>query len=219
MKRTITVKGVGTASVKPDFVVLSLSVDAKDREYNSALQKASSKVECLQDAIQAIGYEKSDLKTTNFDVRTEYDQVKDKNERYRRVFTGYVCAYRLSLSFDFSDTRLAETLSALSACTANPEMGISFTVKNPAKVSEALLRDAAANARKKAEILCSASGTALGDLLTIDYNWGELNLLSETRYDMDGCRPIMAMSRASVPEIEPDDIQANDTVTFVWEIS
>lgn len=172
MIRTITVKGVGTATVKPDYVVLTLSIEAKNTDYNAAMQKAAYKIERMQTAIMGIGYEKSDLKTTSFDVRADYENQEERNGNYKSVFAGYVCSYRLSLSFDFENVRLAETLTTISTCEANPELRIAFTVKNPAEISETLLRSAVENARKKAEILCSASGATLGELLTIDYNWG-----------------------------------------------
>lgn len=48
MAWTITVKGVGTATVKPDYVVLTLSVEAKNMDYNAAMQRAAYKVdECM----------------------------------------------------------------------------------------------------------------------------------------------------------------------------
>ena len=40
--------------------------------------------------------------------------------------------------------------------------------------------------------------------------------LSPTRYDMeDRC---MVMAESCSPDIEPDDIDVSDTVSFVWEI-
>ena len=45
-------------------------------------------------------------------------------------------------------------------------------------ISEELLINATENAKTKAEILCKASGNTLGQLLNIDYNWGELNVFS-----------------------------------------
>ena len=55
MTRTITVKGVGTATVKPDFVILSLSVEARNEDYEKAMQEAAHKIETLQTAIQTVG--------------------------------------------------------------------------------------------------------------------------------------------------------------------
>ena len=55
-------------------------------------------------------------------------------------------------------------ISAIANSGANPELSIAFTVRNPAKVSEELLESAALNARAKAEILCRASGSEMGQL-------------------------------------------------------
>ena len=111
-------------------------------------------------------------------------------------------------------------MSAIANCGAKPELRIAFTVKNPAETNEALLISATQNARAKAEILCKASGSELGKLLSIDYNWGELNLISSTQYEMYDCvQPIMATKSCAVPEIEPDDIDVSDTVAFIWEIN
>ena len=41
----------------------------------------------------------------------------------------------------------------------------------------------AAGFAKKAEILCEAASVTMGDLIAIDYNWGELDIYSHTRYD------------------------------------
>lgn len=56
------------------------------------------------------------------------------------------------------------------------------------------------------------------DVRPIDYNWGELHLYSPTRYEMeDDC--LMKISAApTAMDIEPDDIDVSDSVTFVWEI-
>ena len=99
----------------------------------------------------------------------------------------------------------------------DPELSIVFTVKDPAAISADLLRSATTNAREKAEILCSAANVKLGELQAINYNWGELDIVSHTDFDM----PIScaAMSPGCDIDIEPDDISLSDTATFIWEIS
>ena len=146
--------------------------------------------------------------------------MKDRNGNYRREFAGYRCTYQLKLSFELDGLRLAQTLSSISASGAKPELSIAFTVKDPSKVSRELLESASLNAKEKAEVLCNCMGVELGALMSIDYNWGELNVFSRTRYEIeDGIMPLMATSECSVPEIEPDDIDVRDTVTFIWEIT
>lgn len=217
--RTITVKGIGNVSARPDYIVLSLDIEALSETYDRAMTEASERIKKLQDAAVLVGYEKSDMKTTSFIVQTRYENVKDRQGNYKREFAGYACSYHLKLAFDFDSKQLAKVISAIADCGAQPELSIAFTVKNPARVSEELLINATENARAKAEILCKASGNALGQLLNIDYNWGELNVYSRTSYEVEDCiQPLMAMSKCAAPEIEPDDIDVTDTVAFTWEI-
>ena len=219
MIRTITVRGTGNISVKPDYITLSMTIDSQGKNYDRAMEEAAQRIGVLQDTAVRVGCEKDALKTVSFNVETRYESVKDRQGNYKREFSGYACIYRLKLSFDFDSKQLARVISAIADSGAKPEMSIAFTVKNPAKVNEDLLINAAENAKAKAEILCKASGIKLGELLSIDYNWGELNIVSRTTYEMEDCvPPMMAMSKCAAPEIEPDDIDVSDTVAFTWEI-
>lgn len=217
--RTITVKGVGNVSAKPDYITISMTVESVDNNYDKAMDGAARRIESLKAAAVSAGYEKEALKTTSFNVETRYENVKDRQGNYMREFAGYACVYRLKLAFNFDSKQLAKVISAIAGSEANPELSIAFTVKNPAKVSEELLTSAAQNARAKAEILCRASGCEMGQLISIDYNWGELNIVSRTSYEMeDSLMPFAAMEKCCSPEIEPDDIDVSDTVAFTWEI-
>lgn len=219
MTRTITVKGLGNVSAKPDQIVITMILESMDKSYDQAMQISVTKISQLTAALTKVGFEKSDLKTTNFNVKTEYDSVR-KNGRYEQVFLGYKCVQNLKLQFDLDVQRLALVLGEISGCMAEPNMQIRFTVKNPAAISDELLRSATINAKTKAEILCEASGKELGDLLSISYNWGEIDVYSNTRFSMDEAVVCCAGGTADFEEmnIEPDDIEVSDTVTFIWEI-
>ena len=218
--KTITVKGSGNVKVKPDYVVLSMTLETKNLDYETAMQDAAEKIEHINNSLQTIGFQKESIKTTDFNVRTVYDSRKDREGNYYRVFEGYAVTHRLKVSFDFDTKVLSKALGTIASCIAEPELSISFTVKESSAVNEALLKSAAENAKKKAEILCLASGVKLGELINIDYNWGELNIYSRTRYDMaDDCLMPSECEGMSCIDIEPDDIDASDTVTFVWRIA
>lgn len=218
MPRTITVKGMGRVTTAPDYVVISMSLEAHEKNYEATMGLAANKIEQLNASLAEIGFEKKSVKTTNFNVRTDYDRVKDKNGNYSSVFNGYICTHRLKVEFDFDTKRLAQTLYAISRCLANPELSISFTVKDPSAVNTELLKSATINAKEKAQILCEASGVELGQLLTIDYNWGELNIVSRTDYMLEEKCMAMPVGGLADIDIEPDDIDVSDTATFVWEI-
>ena len=219
MTRTITIKGVGKLSLKPDQVVVSLTLNATDKNYDKTMDTAAKHLEQLRGALVGIGFTKDDLKTTNFNVNTEYESERDKNGNYKRIFIGYSVTHQLKLEFDFDSQRLSQTLGAIAGCIAEPELNVQFTVKDKKSVDAALLENACVNAKAKAGILAKASGVTLGDLISIDYNWGELHLFSQTQYDMEDNCMRMASAAPTGIEIEPDDIDISDSVTFVWEIS
>lgn len=212
MSGTIRVKGVGTAKTKPDYVEVTLNLNGKNKDYVAAVNEANEKIEKLQNAISAVGYDKDDLKTLNFSVNTDYSYERGKQE-----FKGYVCAYHLKLGFDFAAEALAKTLTAISNSGADAQFSVGFSVKEPEKVADALLISATENARKKAEVLCKASGKTLGELVSVDYNWDEISIVSESNYAL-AAAPKMMKADAAIPDFTPDDISSNDTVTFVWEI-
>ncbi len=219
MNRTITIKGIGKLSLKPDQVVVSLTLKATDKNYDKAMDIAAKHLEQLRRALAGIGFTKDDLKTTSFNVGTECESERDKNGNYKRVFIGYSVTHQLKLEFDFDAQRLSQTLGAIAACIAEPELNVQFTVKDKEAVNVAILESACVNAKAKASILAKASGVTLGDLISIDYNWGELHLFSPTQYDMEDACMRMASAAPTSIEIEPDDIEVSDSVTFVWEIS
>ena len=217
MNRIITVKGIGKVSVKPDLIVITMDLESQKYDYDETMVMAAESVMALQDAIQSVGFDKKDLKTTNFNISTHYESYRDKNNDYKSKFNGYICQQGTYLEFDYDTSVMSKVLNAIAKAPINPRLNIKFSVNDKAAVSEELLVSATENAKQKAEILAKAAGVRLGNLISIDYSWGELHLYSQTNYDAmeDKC---LIMSDISTPEIEPDDIDVSDTVSFAWEI-
>ncbi len=215
MERTITVKGIGKASVKPDLTVVNVTLDALKEDSASAMDLAEKKLKALKTALGKVGIPDDDIKTTDFNVSVETKSERDKNGNYSQVFVGIRCHHALRVTFDFDMARLGAALSALADCDAEPEYEVHFTVKDKTAVSAELLQNAAKDAKTRADILAKASGVSLGKLLHIDYSWGELNVVSPTR--LMAC-DLAVKSNARAMSINPDDINVSDTVAFTYEI-
>lgn len=216
MDRTITIKGTGNLKIKPDYIQLNFSLVSKNFQYERAMNIASESLEKLYNAIINVGFEKDDVKTRYFDVSTDYDSVKDKYGNYKKVFRGYKVNHKLILSFDYDMKKLSNALIAISTSLSDPDLSIDFTIKDSEKAKYDLLKEVAIDARKKAEILCEASGYKLGDLIKIDYNWSEITIFSNTKFSMLREQSIMTASKSI--DMNPEDIDLEDTATFVWEI-
>ena len=89
MAKTITVKGVGKATVKPDQVEIRLTLFTKDKVYEKSMSIAAEQIDSLKTAFEKAGFGEGSLKTTNFDIRTVYDSVRDRDRNYISVFSGY----------------------------------------------------------------------------------------------------------------------------------
>ncbi|TCI30244.1 DUF541 domain-containing protein [Exiguobacterium sp. SL-10] len=215
MDRTITVKGTGKVSTKPDLIVVRMDLSSRAVRYEETMNGAALVVTRLQKAIEQAGFAKTDLKTTDFSIDTDYESYRDKQGNYKSRFRGYVCQQKTKLEFPLDTKQLSSVIEHVSNSLAEPKLSISFTIKNADAVQDELLASAAANARHRAELLAKGAGATLGDLLQIDYTWGELHLYSPTRLTL---HDEVLFSEAAMPELEPDEIDLSDSATFVWAI-
>ena len=216
MERTIAVKGTGRVSVPPDQVEIPITLSAADPDYEKTMERGAEQQAALKAALLPLGFAAEDLKTVSFQVNTHYENQEDERGRWQQVFVGYLCTQECRIRFDLDTGFLASVVSALAGCSAHPDFHIRFTVKDPEVVKAALLRDAAENARQKAEILCDAAGVGLGELRHVNYSWNGANLYSASNVMLEEA-PAMA-KRAVALDFQPEDVRAEDSVTFIWNI-
>lgn len=212
-QRTLTVKGTGQASLPPDTIQLDFYLESRAETYEETIELAGTRLEQLRSCLESVGFEKSDLVTTNFSIDTDYESIKNEAGDYIRVFKGYIVRHYLKLSFPIDTNRLARILEQLSTCEANPEVSIHFLLKDDTKLKELLLEDAVKDATQKANILAHAAGVRLDDILSISYDWTDIQYKNRDLMLTEA----VAYSAAAI-DIEPDMISASDTVTMIWEI-
>ena len=220
--RTIRVTGKGQIKVKPDMTRITLSLEGVYPEYGEALRRSSEDTERLKDLLTGFGFERSDLKTLNFNVETEYESYKEKGS-YKQRFIGYRFTHMMKVEFPSDNDRLGKVLYALANCPLKPEFRLSYTVSDPEAAKNDLLGKAVTDAKEKASVLTQAAGVTLKDIQSIDYSWGEIDfeyrpmnrMLMADEYL---ARPMVAESPSYDMDIEPDDIEVSDTVTVLWEI-
>lgn len=216
MGRTITVKGTGKISAQADEVILWMNLTARDEDYAAAARKAEEQAENLQTTLLKAGFPASELKTVDFNVNTEYENVRDEKGNFRNARKGFVCTRRLKVQFGFNGTRLAIALQALSDCDACPEISVSFTVKDRVALRDRALQVAVENALSRAKILCAASDVRLGQLLEIRHDQSDRPPFSPTRFAAADGRMFSASALAAT--VNPEDIEVEDSAAFTWEI-
>ena len=218
MPRTIRVTGKGTIHVKPDMTRLTIDLKGLEKEYDAVMRRSAEETRSLRDVLADLGFKAEDMKTLSFDVNTKYENYRDERDDWKSRFVGYEYEHRMKLEFPSDNALLGRVLYALAHAPVNPEFAISAFVRDPEPVRNELLGKAVADAVAKSGVLAKAANVTLGSILSIDYAWTRVDFEVNV---MDRCEEPMACDCAADRydvDIEPDDVDASDTVTVVWEI-
>lgn len=218
--RTIRVTGKGRLKLKPDTARITLSLEGIYPEYDEALRKSSEASEDVKSLLSGFGFERSSLKTLKFSVDTEYESYM-KNSSYKKRFIGYKFSHIMKLEFGLDNELMGKLMYALAHCEARPEFRLSYTVKDTEAAKNELLSKAVKDAKNKAFALTEAAAVALKNIQSIDYSWGEINLEVEPFKQIFYGNKFIGnqVNGASYDmDIEPEYIEAEDTVTLIWEI-
>ncbi len=217
--RTIRVTGKGTSRIHPDRTQLYLQLEGIYKEYGITMERSAADSETLISICLTHGFSRQEVKTVSFDINPEYEGYQEDNV-YKQRLSGYRYHHSLKVTFDSDNERLSGILRDVAASALNPEIQIGYTASDPEAVKNELLAKAVADSQAKAEILASAAGLAVGQIQSIDYSWGQVDL--EVRpmraLAVEDSRSFQAKANTYALDIEPDDIEVSDTVTILWEI-
>lgn len=216
MQRTIRVKGKGKISVKPDMIRLDITANEVCKEYDEVIEKSTLCIKKIKETVERAGLNGKELKTVKFDVDSKYESYRDKNGNYKSRLVGFQYTQKFYIQFPNDNLQLGKILYELSRCDVNVEFGIKHTVKDITAVKNELLAKAVQDSNIKAEILAKSSGVTLGDIINIDYSWGEIEIYSEPIQNY--CLAESTINEPYNIDVEADDIDVQDTVTIVWEI-
>ena len=222
MERTIKITGKGKLSVKPDTIRLIITMEGIKKEYDMALSESADMTERLKQIFSDLGFEKDNIKTLSFNVNAEYENFQGNERGWQRRFVGYKFVHRMKFEFPVDNKALGRILYKLGHSDVRPELSIEYTVAEPEKCKNSLLANAVADAKAKADVLSKASGVSLGEIVTIDYSWAEIDFVSRPMnepmgagYNIKRCE----MDEAYDIDINPDEIDVTDNVTIIWGIS
>ena len=205
--RVLKVQGQGRVSLPPDTAVFSFGILAEHKEYNACHENLNRRVALLRQELADCRIERAEVKTTNYRIQT-----KSRYENGRSWLDGYTGSHDVRVEAPFNQENVNRVLTVVGKGTSGAQISLSFTIKDADAVRKLVLEEAVRKAKSNAEILSSAAGVRLGALDQIDYGWLEVRF-STRDYECGG-QPMEIG-----PDIEPEDIRAEDTVTLVYEIA
>lgn len=215
-RQTLTVKGTGKKSLKPDLITISLTLSSQNSDYAALTSAEAEKSKELTEALIELGFDKSDIKTSDYNIKTEYENYEDENRAWKRRFTGYSVNHSLSLAFDYDMKLLNSVISALSSCKkADPIFSVGFEVKDKEAASDDLLKAAVKDAERKASAIAEAAGLDLTEIESIVYGDEGPCCVSPASLKRAAGTAEMYRGAAEI-DITPEDIVSEISVTVVW---
>jgi uncharacterized protein YggE len=204
----IRVQGSGHAASTPDTVILGLELVSEHKDYGKATADAGRKLELLRAALPKAGLTAEQLKTESFNIGVERDYNAGTY-----TFRAYSVKHHLNLRLPFEPVQLGRVLAAVTASNAKANLSLTFTVADAEEVKRRVLEDAVRNARNRAEVIAAAAGQKLGAIHAIEYGHTEI-LIRPAVHEMSGACEEPAMNL----DLNPADIEAEDTVLMAWEL-
>lgn len=203
----LSVVGEGKVEVAPDtaYVEAGISVieAASVAQVQKSIDDANNKIIA---AMQKLGIDKKDIKTSNYSINPNYSYENNKNG-----ITGYNGNASITIKVK-NIAQVSQVISDATAAGANQIQGARFSIENPAKYREEAREKAIANAKEQAQKLANTLGIKLGKVTNI----------IESSNDAGG--PIIYDKMAAVmggaaanPQIEGGTQEISSVVTLYFE--
>lgn len=167
----------------------------------------------MTDAIEKLGVDKKDVKTTSYNVYPQYDYLTSTTNR----ITGYQVSTNYEITVrDFE--KVNDILVAATAAGANTIGNVSFDINEETK--KAKLQEArelaVSEAKAKAEGLSKAAGITLGKVINVSENQTtpEIRpLYAPQATDMTSLK-----AEAPTANVTPGETEISVTVSLAYEV-
>jgi uncharacterized protein len=159
---TVSVSGVGRATLAPDRASFSVGVQSMAPTVAAAVQENNTRVAAVVGAMRKLGATDAEIRTAHVSIYPQQDHQQGREPR--------ILGYQVSNTVTVTRNNPAEVGKFLQAAVdagANTVSGVNFTVSDPARGREGALQAAFGDARAKAEVLAKAAGRTVGRAIAI----------------------------------------------------
>jgi uncharacterized protein YggE len=207
-QRTVTTRGEGWVDVEPDAATITIGLSIAKPDLAAARNEAAARATAIIAAIKDTGVPNRDIQTSNYRIQVLRDRDRQGNPTVTR---GYEVANTVTATVRDLD-RLPSVLDAATAAGANQVQGPDFFVQQREDAEDEARRLAMASARRRAEVLATAAGAALGPVRSIVDGDADSGPMPRVAY-----RAVAADTGPATPiEAGTERVPAN--VEVVWEL-
>lgn len=148
----IAVNGTGEIRVSADTAVISLGVNARDKDVRKAQQNVNETIAAIRAALIDAGVKEENINTDFINIYAIYEYTEDQEQ---------ISAYNANSTLAIKVTEMESVGSIIDVCFAagaNTLNGISFSASDTTEAESDAMKKAFADAKAKAEVLAEAAG-------------------------------------------------------------
>ena len=160
-KRTVSVSGSGSVTVEADNATIVLSVITRSKDLASAAGDNAKKMTAVQDAIIALGFQKSAITTQNYSIYQESSYSNGK-----QVLGDYRVTNEVKVTVNELD-KVSEIIDTAIKAGANQLSSLDFGMTDTQLAVKQARTLAIQQAQDAALLIAGTSGAELGKVLTI----------------------------------------------------
>lgn len=209
MERTLSVEAEGKVTVTPNIAITTMGMTAEGKTVAEAQQKNTDVMNKLIDKVKALGVDKADVQTTNYNIYPNYDYTDGK-----QTIRNY--AVNQSVTIKIRDlTKANQVLALAGEVGANNVSGLEFTVDDRDTYKEQARQEALKKVAAKRDALARSLGVKLRSIVT--YNEYEVTGAYGTdslKYEGMGGSPAVAN-----PTVQAGSNDVVVHVTVVFEVA
>lgn len=209
-ERTITVDAEGKVTVTPDIAITTMGMTAEGKTVAEAQQKNTNVINGLLEKVKALGVDKKDVQTANYNIYPLYD-YKDNKQTIR----GYQVSQ--SVTIKIRDLNKANQVIALAGDVgANNVSGLQFTVDDREAFKEQARQIALKKVAEKRLSLARSLGVSLQSV--VSYNEYEVNGDVNGKANYNYGATADTLSANSAPTVEPGTDAVVMHVSVIFEV-
>ncbi len=160
--RTVYVNGVGQVSVEPDMAIINVGVETEAKTSAEAQSKNKKQVQNIINALKEMGIDEDNIKTTWYNINPRYDYRDNGN----KVLMGYYANHTLEVKINDLG-QVSAVLDELTEKGVSSINNVQYTLENKESAYNQARKEAAKNAREKAEKLASIFDFRLGGVFQV----------------------------------------------------
>jgi uncharacterized protein YggE len=161
---TITVSGSGEVERKPDYAVVHVGIQAREKTATKASEKAGAAMKAISEALRDLRLDGMQLQTSGVSLNPAY-VWRNQNGEQQQDLIGYDASSILRVRID-DPGKVGDVIDAAIGAGANRINSVSFELKEALKARQEALTMAAEAARDKAQTLAAALGLKITGVVT-----------------------------------------------------